>query len=192
MRVSAILLLIFALAGCATVRGPDSGAEAMIAPAVRFATPGPQALGYQVVAEQMISAHYRGDSFVWEAHIDVSPERLDIVGLDSFGRRAFTMTWRGDSLSYEAASWLPAAIRPGNVLADIAILYWPQTAVQAALAHSGAVATTTATGRSIAAGGTEIVHVDYDDAGARDWNGAAHLRNLAFGYRLDIQSVKAP
>jgi hypothetical protein len=190
MRIVALLVLIVALAGCATERGRS--AEAMIAPAVRFVTPGPQALGYRVVAEQMISAHYRGDSFVWEAHIDVSPEKQEIVGLDAFGRRAFTMIRQGDALSYEAASWLPAAIKPGNVLADIAILYWPQAAVEAALAGSGASVAATAAGRSIAVGGAEIVRVDYDDAGAREWNGTAHLRNLAFGYQLDIQSVRLP
>ncbi len=192
MRISAMLFLMVALAGCATDREREHGAEAMIAPAVRFVIPGPQVLGYRVTADQMISAHYHGDSFVWEAHIDVSPEKLEIVGLDAFGRRAFTMRWRGDALFYEAAAWLPAAIKPGNVLADIAILYWPQAAVEAALASSGATVATTASGRSIAIGGAEIVHVDYDDAGARDWNGTARLRNLAFGYQLDIQSVSVP
>lgn len=190
MRLFAIVVLTIALWGCAAER--DRGAEAMIAPAVRFATPGPQTLGYRVVAEQMISAHYRNDSFVWEAHINVSPEKLEVVGLDAFGRRAFTVTWRGDVLSYEAASWLPSAIKPGNVLADIVILYWPQEVVQSALAGSGAIAATTASGRSIAVGGAEIIHVDYDDDGARDWGGTAHFRNLAFGYQLDIQSVREP
>jgi hypothetical protein len=192
MRSLAVLFMMAALASCATVREPDRGAEAMIAPTVRFVVPGPQALGYRVTAEQLVSAHYRGDAFVWEAHIDVSPERLEIVGLDGFGRRAFTMNWRDNALSYEAASWLPTTIKPGNVLADIALLYWPQKAVQAALAGSGALVTTTTAGRSVTFDGTEILHVDYDDAGSSAWNGTVHLRNLAFGYQLDIQSVRVP
>jgi hypothetical protein len=192
MRIFAMLIMMSALAGCATTREPERGAEAMIAPAVRFATPGPRALGYRVAAEQLVSAHYRGDSFVWEAHIGVTPERLEIIGLDGFGRRAFTMSWRGDGLSYEAASWLPAAIKPGNVLADIALLYWPQEAVEAALAGSGAIVVTTASRRSVMLAGSEIIRVDYDDSGASAWNGTAHLRNLAFGYQLDIQSVRTP
>jgi hypothetical protein len=187
-----MLFMMTALAGCAAVRDADRGADAMIAPAVRFAVPEPQALGYRVAAEQLVSAHYRGDAFVWEAHIDVSPERLEIVGLDGFGRRAFTITWQGDALSCEAASWLPTAIKPGNVLADIALLYWPQKAVQAALAGSSAIVVTTAAARSVTVGSTEILHVDYDDAGASVWNGTVHLRNLAFGYQLDIQSARVP
>lgn len=164
----------------------------MIAPSVRFVIPGPQALGYRITAEQLVSAQYHGDSYIWEAHIDVTPERMEIIGLDSLGRRAFTMSWRGNALSYEAAPWLPPAIKPGNVLADIALLYWPQGAVEAALAGSGATVVTTASDRSVMFSGNEIVHVDYGDAGARDWNGAVHLRNLAFGYQLDIQSVRVP
>jgi hypothetical protein len=192
MRILAMLIIMTTLAGCATSREPERGAEAMIAPAVRFATPGPRALDYEVAAEQLVSAHYRGDAFVWEAHIDVTAERMEIVGLDGFGRRAFTMRWRGDGLSYEAASWLPTAIKPGNVLADIALLYWPQEAVAAALAGSGAVVVTTAVHRSVTVAGSEIVHIDYDGPEAGAWNGTAHLRNLAFGYDLDIQSVRAP
>jgi hypothetical protein len=192
MRIFVTLFMTIALASCTTMREPDRGAEAMIAPTVRFVTPGPQALGDRVTAEQLVSAQYRGDSFVWEAHIDVSPQKMEIVGLDGFGRRAFTMAWRGDALSYEAASWLPAAIKPGNVLADIALIYWPQVAVEAALAGSGAIVATTASGRSITLRGSEIVRVDYDDADAHAWNGTAHLRNLVFGYRLDIQSVRVP
>jgi hypothetical protein len=190
MRFFVIAVLTIALWSCAAERDP--GTAVMIAPGVRFVTPGPQALGYRVVAQQMISAHYRGDSFVWEAHIAVSPEKLEIVGLDAFGRRAFTMTWGGGVLSYEAASWLPATVKPGNVLADIAILYWPQAAIRDALAGSGAIVATTASGRSIMVDGAEIIHVDYDGDGARDWRGTAHFRNLAFGYQLDIQSVREP
>jgi hypothetical protein len=60
------------------------------------------------------------------------------------------------------------------------------------LAGSGAIAATTAAGRSITLRGSEIVRVDYDDGDARAWNGTAHLRNLVFGYKLDIQSVRVP
>jgi hypothetical protein len=192
MRILAMLVIMSTLAGCATTPESEHGAEALIAPTVRFTTPGPRALGYDVAAEQLVSAHYRGDAFVWEAHIDVTPERMEIVGLDGFGRRAFTVSWRGDGLSYEAASWLPTTIKPGNVLADIALLYWPQEAVAAALAGSGAVVVTTASRRSVTLAGSEIVHIDYDGPEAGAWNGTAHLRNLAFGYDLDIQSVRAP
>ncbi len=69
----------------------------------------------------------------------MTAEALTLITTDPFGRRAMTLTWRDSGLTVEkAAPFVPDFIRPENILADITIAYWPEAAVRAGLAGSGA------------------------------------------------------
>ena len=130
---------------------------------------------------------------MFEAHLSVSPERLTLIGLDPFGRRALTLTMTDAGMTVDKASWLPQGLRPENILADVAIVYWPEDAVRRGLARTDAVLTSDGRGRSIIAGGREVVRVNYGPRHGDSWAGAVHYRNSAFGYELDLRSaVEAP
>src|SRR6185437_16762957 len=113
------------------------------------------------------------------SHIEITPQTIDLVGLDPFGRRALTIHWRDGILSYETAPWLPDRIRPANILADMAITYWPEDAVRAGLARSGAVLEASPGHRRIVSGGRTIVSIDYEGAEALQGTGTVHYRNEA-------------
>jgi len=181
-----VLVLAGLLSGCSA---PPREAAAFIAPGVRFALPGPSALGYRMNAAQIITARFRGDVQVFEAHVSVSPERLMLVGLDPFGRRALTVTLSDTGIAVDAAPWLPTGLKAENILADIAIIYWPEEAVRRALSSTNAVLRVDPGGRSILAGGQEVVRVDYASQQSEAWSGAARYRNNAFDYELDLRSV---
>jgi hypothetical protein len=187
-RLAVALALGAALAGCATVPLPPG--ETRIAPSVVFAIPGPEALGYPVAATQLITAHVRGNTLAFESHVEIGKESIDLVGLDPFGRRALTIHWRDGVLSYETAPWLPDRVKPENILADIAITYWPEAAIRAGLASSGATVEDSPAHRTIIAGGHAIISIDYDGAEAQRWTGMVHYRNEALDYDLDIRSVR--
>src|SRR5215470_19852954 len=110
---------------------------AEFAPGRILALPLPADFGRTVEAAQMLSARYDGQTFLFEGRISITPQRLVLVGVDAMGRRAMTATWDGRSLNIESAPWLPASVRPGSMLADIVILYWPEAAVRKALASAG-------------------------------------------------------
>jgi Protein of unknown function (DUF3261) len=184
--MSRVIVLLLLLASCAAPREPAD--TAMIAPDVRFTVPPPATLGQTLTVHQQVVAHYRDQDFGFEAELAITPMGLDLVALDGFGRRAFTIAWHGVAPTIETAPWLPVTLRPANMLADIALIYWPQAVVAHAVAAAGGVLAVTDTSRSVSVGGREIVHVDY--AGGNGWTGTARYRNLAFGYRLDIQSVR--
>ena len=139
-----ILLLLPLAAGCtADIKIPvivhlaEAVAEppvAQFAPGRDLALPIPADLGRSVEAAQMLSAKYDGQTFAFEGRISITPERLVLVGVDGMGRRAMTATWDGRSLAIESAPWLPPNVRPGSMLADIVVLYWPEAAVRKALA----------------------------------------------------------
>jgi hypothetical protein len=184
------LALSMAVAACAPMPPqlpPGVGDDtAVIAPKVLYKVPPPDALGGTVNAQQMIVARYRGQSFSFEAQIAITPERLDLVAVDGLGRRALTIGWNGRDLQYEPAPWLPPVFRPADILASMAIAYGPEAPIRAALAR--ATVTTTAARRTVAVDGKPVVIVDYGQGDG--WSRPAHVRNAAFGYELDIQSVE--
>jgi len=188
---SFLLPAILLLSGCASATDlPASARTVAIAQGVTLTLPAPAALGRTVEAAQLVTAHYRDTTFVFEGHIVVTPDRFLLVGLDTMGRRALTVTWTAGGVVAEVAPWLPDTTRPGNMLADIVMMYWPEGAVRGAL--TGATLVTAPGSRIVRkADGTEVVRIDYGIAQAGSWSGRMKLRNLAWGYDIDVQSGEA-
>jgi len=184
--IAALSVAPIALAGCAT--SPPPSAEVDLAPHFPFHVPSPAELGYSITTEQLVTAHYRGSVQTFEAHLSVTPQRLLLIGFDPFGRRAFTVTSTDGAISFNAAPGVPQGINPGNILADIAIVYWPAASVRRGL-PAGAELRSSASGRSIVANGHEVIHVAYDTPFASGWPTSAHYSNEAFGYALDLRST---
>jgi hypothetical protein len=188
-RLGLIVVAFCALAGCAAA--PSSPEQsALIAPALRFAIPAPRDLGYPIDASQLVTAHFRGETQVFEAHLTVSAERVVFIGLDPLGRRALTVTTTNQGMTIDKAPWLPAGLRPENIIADVAIMYWPEAAVRRGLARSEATLEDGPNMRSITDHGREVIHIDYGPrpTGA-PWARSVRYRNLAFDYELDLQSA---
>lgn len=186
-----VLLASILVAGCAQMPKPPPGYPAnwaIVAPHLNFVLPPPSAAGRSVDIAQTVVSHYGSRSFAFDARIQIKPDELDFAALDGFGRRALTVTWKGDRPVYSAAPWLPPMLRPANVLADFMICYWPDEALSAAFSGSGATVVSTATSRKIVRGKRDLIVVEYGKG--EGWNRSAKLRNLAFGYEIDVQSVE--
>jgi hypothetical protein len=124
---------------------------------------------------------------LFEVNLSVTPERLLLAGVDPLGRQALTLRWAPGRLVVQAAAFLPAALRPENMLADIMLLYWPEAPVREGLAASGATLASGPRWRAVRVGPDEVIRIDY--ASDTPWNGALRHRNLAWGYGLEVQSV---
>jgi hypothetical protein len=161
---------------------------AQFAPGRDLALPVPADLGRTVEAAQMLSARYDGQTFAFEGRISVTPERLVLVGVDGMGRRAMTATWDGRRLAIESAAWLPSGVRPGSMLADIVVLYWPEAAVRNALAPAGCKLLATAKSREVRCGNDTVLTATYDWPTGAKWNGMLRYSNLAWGYEIEAQS----
>jgi hypothetical protein len=190
---AAVLVASMVLAGCAQMPKPPPGYPAnwaIVAPRVNFVLPPPSAIDKPVDIAQTVVSHYGSKSFAFDARIQVNPDELDFVALDGFGRRALTITWKGDTPVYTTAPWLPPMLRPANVLADFMICYWPDDALAAAIKGSGATLVSTPTSRKIVRDKRDLIVVEYGKG--EGWNRPAKLRNLAFGYEIDVQSAENP
>lgn len=184
-----VLGLAVLLGACAT--GPGTGPDArapMIGPTQRLALPRPADLGRSVEAAQLITARRGGDTFVFEGHVSVTPERFTLVGLDTLGRRAMTVTWTDAGVEVETAPWLPDGVRPGAMLADLVVLYWPDAVVRKALAPAGAELAADATSRTVRADGQDLLRARYGWTVGGPWTGTLTYANLAWGYEIEVQS----
>ena len=188
MRTSTVWLgpILLLLAGCAAispVEAPSDPNAPMIGPGQRLNLPRPADLGRTVVATQLITAR----TFVMEVNISVTPERAVIVGLDPVGRRALTITWKEQNISAEVAPWVPASVRPGSLLADIILIYWPEAVVRKALPAGGELIQE-AHGRTIRISGRDVLRVDHSWAVGAQWNGTLQYSNFAWSYEINVQS----
>lgn len=187
-----VMFLALALASCAHHASLSHGRIVQISPDLTLTLPRPGDLSQSVEASQMVTARYGSQSFVFEGHISATPERFLMVGLDSLGRRAMTITWTESAITYESAPWLPAQLRPENVLADMVLLYWPELSVRSALAPSGGAMTVSPGRRTISRNDRPVVMIEYEAADdGSSWSGRLRYRNLAFNYELDVQSIRA-
>jgi hypothetical protein len=73
-------------------------------------------------------------------------------------------------------------------LTDVAIVYWPEDSVASALSACGARLTGTDGMLTLSAHERDLMTVNYEQG--RGWSRTAHLRNLAFGFGIDVQSVE--
>ncbi len=194
MRGAALsVLMLLLLAGCTTSPPPVSPEEAarpMIAPQQMLTLPRPADLGRSVQAVQLITFRRGSQTMVFEGHLSITPERLLLVGIDSLGRRAMTLTWTETGLSAEAAPWLPPAVRPGSMLADIVMLYWPAAAIRASLPPGGELVES-AGRRQILLNGKPVLEISYGFDTAGRWTGRLHYANFSWGYQIEVQSAEA-
>ena len=186
-RVATRIGIVLLLTGCAS-QPPLANDEALIAPRTAFVVPSSGIDAVPKTVSQSIVAHYRDQSFTFDAQIQIAPQAFDLVALDGLGRRALTVHWTAGKMDFQAAPWLPPLMRPADILADIAIVYGSEPDVAQSVAHAGAALTTTPRTRTIAKGNRDLIVVDYGDG--EGWNRSAKLRNLAFGYEIDIRSAE--
>jgi hypothetical protein len=190
VRTLLVIVMMTAASACAA-RYSASPGSITIAPAIEFALPTGRELGFSVEATQLITAHFHDQVQVFQAYVSVSPEKITLIALDPFGGRAMTLTATDGAIHAEVAPIVPASLRPGNILADLAIVYWPAPAVRRGLAGTSATLYEDQSERTITENGRELIHVSYDSPHENAWTKAAHLRNIAYGYELDLRSTVA-
>lgn len=180
-RLFSLLLAVF-VAACAVPAERDEGV--VIAPNVRLHLAAIAPLGQAIEAVQMVTAQHGDDSFIFEGRLSVRGGGLTLAIFDGLGRRAMTVRWEQGELKAESAPWLPDAMPPPtNMLADIMLIYWPQPALSAGL--DGAVIEDAEGWRRLRRDGAEVVTIHHD---TDPWNGQVVFHNLAWDYRIAVQS----
>lgn len=181
------LVLCGCMRGMSILGGIPPDNEAILARGLTCAVPPPSAVGDTVSAAQSLTIYFADNVYSFDAQIQITPKEFDLVALDNLGRRAMTITWHDGQIYSSHAPWFPAFVRPADILADVAIVYFPADAITPALSGCNAKLTTNADGRTVARGDEDLITVTYD--AKRGWSRTAHLHNISLGFRIDIKSV---
>ena len=119
-----------------------------------------------------------------EAQLEIEPTELRLAAF-AMNQRVLLLRWDGHHLDVKRHPLLPAAVDAGRVLRDIQLVYWPLSAVQAALPPGWSVQDTGTERRLLHEGEIEV-QISY--AGEPRWQGRAELDNRLERYRLAIDS----
>ncbi|MCF8482376.1 MAG: DUF3261 domain-containing protein [Rhodospirillum sp.] len=129
-----------------------------------------------------------GGHVAFQARLSLGHHGAAIVLLDDLGRRAVTATWTDLGARVSQASWLPGWVDGRRMLADLVMVYWPQTLVRSGLPSSLEVEEVRGD-RRIIVRDTNVPYLLIHHPEGNVWNGPASLVNRAAGYQLTIQST---
>jgi hypothetical protein len=162
------------MAGCGLM--PAAGA-----PPAPFAVLPPASYGGQVQAEQRLTLSREGGSNTLQAFVNVTPEKISVIGATALGQRVMTLGYDAAGLRAEG----PGASE--QVLRDVQLVGWPLAALQAAVAGSHwRIEEPRAGLRQVWRDETLATEIHY--AGKSAWEGRCWLVNLDARYTLDIDS----
>lgn len=180
------LVIILLISGCAV---KPHAVQTTIAPGLLFTLPPLEQDAHSFEAAQVVFGNAGPEPIQFQTQIKAGGGEIVVVVLDSLGRRGLMIQWDEAGVSTDVAPWVPAEVRPLNILADIVIAHWPAPAVRAGLKGTGARVEQIGGTRIISFAGREIVRVDYDPGFDPPWGGSLVIKNLAMGYTLKIAST---
>lgn len=179
MRPLIAALLLALLCACQSLPPPATLPPLQLAPA---------AFGAELSLAQRLTVTDVPDDpsgAVTERQLDtllqVDARRLQLAGL-ALGQRVLTLQWDGRELNVKRHPMLPAAVDPARVLRDVALVFAPLPALQAALPE-GWTLSEADNARTLRQAGEVRLTVRYLDGRAR-----VEIDNRAEHYQLRIES----
>jgi hypothetical protein len=130
MRV-AILMLALALAGCAHAPAKPAAGPLLVEPLA------PASLGYSLTLSQVVASQYEGSTHSLRVEVEVSPERLVMVGVSHLGVPLFSLELDSGGLRTTALSAEALPFDPRYILSDFQLAHWPFALVAQDLERQG-------------------------------------------------------
>lgn len=104
-----------------------------VKPVPQFLSLSPESLGRSLSLSQLIIGEYGGRSYKVRVEVDVTPERLAMVGLSPLGITLFTLIHDQGRPAVISNNVGQARFDPRNVLFDLYLTYWPISVLKMAL-----------------------------------------------------------
>jgi hypothetical protein len=176
-------------AACATVQQSQS-LDVPVAPGVTLRLPNQPPFGAGTTAIQLVQATYGERREVFQALIEATADRAEIVVTIPSGPRLMSIAWGPTGIASTIEPQVPAQMTAEHMLSDMVLIYAPKATLELAL--SGGVLTTSPSGeaRKITKDGKDLILITRPpEQTANPWNGRAVIMNLAYGYRIEIRSA---
>jgi hypothetical protein len=187
LRALPLLLLMALLAGCAATT-ESSRSKIDIAPGVTLTLPDRPPFGRDANVVQLVQAVYRDRRETFQAVISSNDDGLTLVMTVPNGPRIMSLEWREDALRAKFEPIAPKGLSAEHMLADIMTIYASPAILRRAIDGAELVVKPDGS-RELSKDGQPVVRVALPSGQSTDpWDGRAVLENLAFGYKLSINS----
>ena len=132
---------------------------------------------------QLLKGSYEDKQFVFQVALSLQKDRLSLIGLDTMGRRAFTVKWDDNGVHGEKAPWIPSELKGEHILYDLMLAYWPIDALK----QSSDIIIEAQDKRLITRNGKKHVTISRLN-GPERWQGRLVIENHHRSYRIEVQS----
>ena len=172
-------------AGCSLLPGAEKAPAAAVTPIgrdIQLSLPTPP--GYPETASLFQTATGRKDDrkVAFQAALELSPQRVDVVILAPAGPRVLSIAWTEAGVVEDRSLIAPDGLTGLNILGDIFVSLWPLESVRAAV-PTGVTVDEAGGVRRIATDGRIVLEVSTGPDGMQ-----RTLRNLDFGYEMTIRT----
>jgi len=139
-------------------------------------------------ARQRLRAMVGDREIVLDCVVEVTFDRVTVVGLLPAGNRVFSVRYDGTKVEQERTPQVPAQLQPQQLLADLQLAFWPVESLHDAFRGGPwKLSQPDSRTRRLLRDGRLVAEVHYGDTDP--WQGRAWLVNLERGYALIVDSV---
>jgi Protein of unknown function (DUF3261) len=180
--------ILFAIASCAQLPPPAERTGPLLEPPLPPAT-----LGQELALSEVVTGDYGDHSYSMRVELEITPERLVVVGLSHLGVPLFTLEQTAADLRVQSNARGPLPFDPARMLSDLQLVHWPAGVLAAAL-DARRLRLEDRPGdclrRVVDQGGRPLVEIVYPAPGAEP--AVTTLRHLDHPYRLRIEAIAEP
>jgi len=120
--------LLFFLPGCGLIPSTIAPSSPSLPPAPNppyYPLLSPTTYGRSYVAQHLLEGHARGQDFALQAHVEIDPDRILILGFTPWQTRAFVLRYDGNTLDFENFTNRELPFPPALILSDRQQVLWP-------------------------------------------------------------------
>jgi hypothetical protein len=126
------VVLVLAIAGCAQLPAPPGRTGPLLDPALP-----PASLGRELARSAVVTGEYRDRTYSMRVEVEVTPERLVVVGMSHMGVPLFTLEQTSAGVRVQSNARGGPPLDPAHLLSDLQLVHWPAHALEDALASRG-------------------------------------------------------
>ncbi|PMN69271.1 DUF3261 domain-containing protein [Enterovibrio norvegicus] len=165
-RFAFLIALSMSLMGCSTFFGtPASNNHVELAKGASVTLPTPAEFGSSVSVSQLINADWESEAHTLPVHLEISSERVVLVGFSAWGTRLITATYQDGGIEEDALAGLGIVLPDSRqILMNLMIALWPVEAWAPHLKPIGWTLIEQDKHRILRdASGETVVEIQYDD-----------------------------
>ncbi|MDH3602527.1 MAG: DUF3261 domain-containing protein [Candidatus Tectomicrobia bacterium] len=179
-----LILALILLSSCAWLQRP---AKPPTSSPTYYPLQSPGSYGATFTAQNLLQGEYAGRRMQFRTYVEIDPDQIVVLGLTPWQTRAFVLRYDGQKLDFENFTHREMPFPPALILSDLQQVLWPALPSTAQWRVEDDVHPRE---RRVYFRNQLITRIQY--AGQSAAQSDVTLRNLPYGYQLNIRTLHRP